>query len=151
MARDPDDKRPKPKLVKPGEGPIKAPHGGVQAVAEMMNHLEADHRARLMKSVSERDPKLASKIQEALFTFENVATLSDDQIQKLIKEVPRNLLVLAMRKAPERVEKAIFGNLSTRAAETLREEMGMLGQRPASEVQEAQKKIAEIAKRLAKA
>jgi len=130
------------------DGSIKAPHGGVQGVSDMMNHLDPEHRARLMKNIAERDPSLAEKIESQMCTYEHLATVDSKQLALLVREVSRTKLVAALRGSSEDVKSAIFGGLSKRHAEELQQEMKDLGPQMKRNVEEAKAEILEKAKEL---
>lgn len=122
---------------------------GVKAAADLMNLLEPDHRARLLKNVAERDPELALKIQEQMFTFEDIVRLTDRSVQLLFKAVPIKIWTMALRLASEPVKNRVFANLSKRAREALEEDIVTAGPQKKSDVIAAQEKIAAIARSLA--
>lgn len=122
--------------------------GGVDAVAEILNQMDPEQRKRLLAELEARDGTLTAKIREQLFTFEHIAHFDDPTMQKLLQEVPRDLLALALRSTTDLVKDAVFRNLSTRAAEALREDIASSDLRKMSDVLEAQTKITAIAKAL---
>src|ERR1700746_3461009 len=101
----------------------KKSRSGLQITVEMLNALPADHRERLLASVAEKDPELVEELRKRLFTFEDLARLEDVLIQKILREVPTKKLALALRGASDPLKEAVYRNLSSRAGETLREEV----------------------------
>ncbi len=124
--------------------------GGVAAVADLLNHMERADRERLLGEITKRDPALASRIEEQLFTFDSIAHLDDQTVQLLLREVEQSVLALALRSASEEVKATVFRNLSKRAADSLREEMDGSPPRKISDVQSAQSAITLMAKSLLK-
>lgn len=122
--------------------------GGVAAVADMLNHMDAADRERLLAEVAKRDPALATQIKDQLFTFAGLARLDDRSMQILLRGVPQSVLAVALRSAPEDLKAAVFRNLSVRTAEALREEMAASPPRKISDVHAAQSAIVAIAKTL---
>lgn len=121
---------------------------GLRAAAEMLNELDEEHRERLLASVARENPEVARRIQEKMFVFADIENIPDVDFQLLLKEIPRDLLLLALRNAPDGVSRHVFDNLSMRMSEELREEMAGQAPRRLSEVRQAQEKIVEIAKKL---
>lgn len=128
----------------------KPKHGGIAAVADMLNHMDSTDRQRLLGEVAKRDPALASKIEDQLFTFESIASLDAPSMQLLLRNVQSSVLALALRSAPEELKATVFRNLSARTAEALREEMDASPARKISDVHAAQAAIVKIAKGLLK-
>ncbi len=123
--------------------------GGVQAAADILNLLEASVENPLMSQVSEFDSDLAQRIQDLMFTFEDLVGLDDRAMQTLLREIGNDSLVLALKGADAGVREKIFGNLSRRASEMLREDLEGRGPVRVSDVEQAQKEILTTAKRLA--
>lgn len=122
--------------------------GGVESVIEMMKAMDAPTRERLLTELAARDPALAEKIRENLLGMEDLLRIEDLGIQRLLRELPAGLLVIALRNAVEPLKQRIFDNLSTRAREALREEIDALGPQALSKVLAAQAQLLAIAKRL---
>lgn len=123
--------------------------GGVQAAADILNLLEASVENPLMSQVTEIDSDLAQRIQDLMFTFEDLVQLEDRSMQTLLREIANDSLVLALKGADSQVREKIFKNLSRRAAEMLREDLEGRGPVRVSDVEQAQKEILTTAKRLA--
>ncbi len=118
---------------------------GVQAVVEMMQHMDGPSREKLMANLQERDPHLVAELEKRLWTFEDLKKLEAADLQLLLREVPSKTLALALRKTSEEVKQAIFSNISKRAGQVLQEDVMALGPQKLSKVEEAQ---AEIGKKL---
>jgi flagellar motor switch protein FliG len=122
--------------------------GGVQPIAEMLNVMDKASEQNIMARVEEKDPQLAEEIRKLMFVFEDIVFIDDRGMQALLKEVPNDKLVLALKTAPEEIKEKIFKNISKRAAELLKEDLGSMGPVRVSDVEGAQQEIINIAKRL---
>ncbi|RMG86238.1 MAG: flagellar motor switch protein FliG, partial [Candidatus Dadabacteria bacterium] len=91
---------------------------------------------------------LAAHIRQLMFVFDDIQYLPDKAIQEILKRVDKNVLVVAMKGANPELQEKFFRNMSSRAAETLKEEMSFLGPVRVSEVTEAQSSVTEIVRQL---
>lgn len=123
--------------------------GGIKAAAEIMTYAGSSTEQQLLSSIREFDPDLAQKISDEMFTFENVQGLDDRAIQTVLREVPSDQLVTALKGAPAELREKIFRNMSSRQAESLREDLESRGPVKLSEVESAQKEMLKVVKRLA--
>jgi flagellar motor switch protein FliG len=96
----------------------------------------------------ERDPELAMEITNLMFLFEDLITLSDDSIQKIIKEVDTKSLAMALKATSDELQAKVFNNMSERAGGMLRDELEFLGAVRVSEVEDAQGLILDVVRRL---
>ena len=122
--------------------------GGVQPVAEMLNVMDKNSEQSIMSRLEEKDPLLAEEIRKLMFVFEDIAKIDDRGIQVLLKEVPNDRLLLALKTANDDIRNKIFKNISTRAAEMLREDLSNMGPARLSDVETAQQEIVNVARRL---
>lgn len=122
--------------------------GGVQPVAEMLNLMDKNTEEGIMSNIEEKDPILAEEIKKLMFVFEDLANIDDRGIQTLLKEIPPEKLLLALRMANDEVQNKIFKNLSQRAAELLKEDLDNMGPARVSDVEGAQVEIVNIARQL---
>lgn len=122
--------------------------GGVQPVAEMLNVMDKNTETAIMSRLEEKDPLLAEEIRKLMFVFDDIAKIDDRGIQTLLKEVPNDKLLLALKTASEEIRSKILKNLSARAAEMLREDLTSMGPSRLSDVEGAQQEIVNIARRL---
>lgn len=125
--------------------------GGVQSVADMLNMMEESVEGSIMESVEERDPLLAAEIQRRMFVFEDLVKVNDQGIQMILREVPNNKLLWALKTADREVREKVFKNISQRAARLLKEDLDHLGPLKLSDVEAAQEEIINTAKKLEKA
>jgi len=124
---------------------------GVSTAAGIMNSLGKESEHRLLDAIARQDAKLSEKVQELMFIFGNLADLDNKGMQQLLREIPSDLLTVALKGADEKVKAKFFSNMSKRAGEMLREDMEARGAVKLSEVETAQKEILMAAKRLAEA
>jgi len=122
--------------------------GGVEVVAEILNLLDRANEKKIMATLETEDPPLAAKIKSYLFTFEDVLKLTDPDLRTVLKEIDSSTLVLAMKAASDELKEKIFGNVSQRAAEMLRDEMEFMGPVRLKNVEEAQSRIIDVILRL---
>ena len=132
-----------------GAGGQQSSLGGIKCAAEILNFVDRSIEAKINEQITEADADLATKIQDLMFTFENIGDIDDRGIQALLREVSTDNLVLAMKGCDESIKEKIFKNMSSRAAEMLREDLESKGPVKLSEVEGAQKEILGIARRLA--
>lgn len=122
--------------------------GGVKAVAEIMNRLDRSTERSLLAFLQERDAELADTVRGLMFTFDDMVTLDDRGVQRVLKEVDQRDLALALKAAHPDVAAKLFKNMSERAGGLLREEIGYLGPVRLKDVEEAQRKIVQAVRRL---
>ncbi len=122
--------------------------GGVQPVAEMLNVMDKNTESSIMSRLEERDPLLAEEIRKLMFVFDDINKIDDRGIQALLKEVPNDKLILALKTANEEIKNKIFKNISARAAEMLREDLSNMGPSRLSDVEGAQQEIVNAARKL---
>jgi flagellar motor switch protein FliG len=123
--------------------------GGVKSAANVLNFIEASAEGEIIDSIKEMDPELAERIEDLMFVFDNLIELDDRSIQALLREVSTETLILALKGADEDIKEKIFGNMSKRAAEMLRDDLDTKGPVRLSEVEMAQKEILAIDRRMA--
>jgi len=123
--------------------------GGVRSAAEILNIVEKEMEQKIIGELDERDPILSQEIQDNMFVFENLRELDDRGIQALVREITSDVLVIALKGAEEAMQERIFSNMSKRAGELLKDELESKGPVRISDVEEAQKEIVGVARRLA--
>jgi len=122
--------------------------GGVPAAAKIMNFTKQAMEARIMKSLGKEDKNLMIAIQESMFVFDNLIMSDDKSLQTLLRGLDTEDLVLALKGADEPLREKLFACMSSRAAANLQDEIEALGPVRLTEVQEAQKRIINVARRL---
>jgi flagellar motor switch protein FliG len=123
--------------------------GGLKCAANILNFVDRSAEAKISEVISEHDPELAGRIQDLMFTFDNLSEVDDRGIQTLLREVSSDNLVLALKGADENIKGKIFKNMSQRAGDMLKEDLETRGPVKLSDVEAAQKEIITIARRLA--
>jgi len=136
------------KLMSGGGKGKKNLHGGVGTAAEILNFMGGTLEAEIMENVRSFDPELAQKIEDKMFVFENVLDVDDRGIQLILREVQSESLIVALKGASEELREKIFKNMSSRAAEMMREDLESKGPVKLSEVEANQKEILKVVKRL---
>ena len=131
-----------------GDGGRKASLGGVKAAAEILNMLGSAAETSVLDFVREADNDLAQKIMDNMFTFDDVEKIDDKGIQALMKEVQSDSLIIALKGATPALRDKILKNMSSRAAETLKEDLDARGPVRLSEVEAEQKEMLKIVRRL---
>lgn len=125
--------------------------GGFKTVAEIMNNLDSAIEGELMDSIKEIDEDMGVRIADLMFVFENLKDVDDRGIQSLLREVAADVLIVALKGADDDLQDKIFKNMSKRAAELLQDDLEVRGPVRISEVENAQKEILTIARRMADA
>lgn len=125
--------------------------GGIDAAANILNFMEGSASDLVMAEIAEHRAELAQEIQEKMFVFEDLALMDERGMQTLLREVPTDQLLLALRGVGEGLKEKIFSNMSKRAAEMLRDDLEASPPAKLSEVELAQKDILSIVKKLADA
>jgi flagellar motor switch protein FliG len=132
-----------------GQSAKRSKMGGVRTAAEILNLMSSNEEEAVVASLRERDADLAQKIVDEMFLFDNLMDLDDRAIQLILKEVDNDTLIVALKGAPQELRNKVLSNMSSRAAEMLREDLEAQGPVRVSKVEEEQKKILQIARRLA--
>jgi flagellar motor switch protein FliG len=137
------------KVLAGGDRLKKTSLGGVKTAAEIINMLGNAVETAVLDYIREADTDLAQKIMDNMFTFDDLERLDDKAIQTLLREVQSESLVIALKGAGAELRERIFKNMSTRAAETLREDLESRGPVRLSEVEAEQKEMLKTVRRLA--
>lgn len=122
--------------------------GGVEKVVEMFNHLDRSKEKHILDKLDVMNPPLAEVIRKHLFTFEDIFKLDDRSIQAIMREVSNDTLTLAMKASPEDVKEKVFRNISSRAAEMIKEDIEVMGPVRLSDVEKAQTEIIKIVRKM---
>jgi len=131
-----------------GERMKKSSLGGAKTAAEIINMMGSSVEASVLDYIREADADLAQKIMDNMFTFDDVSKIDDKGIQAMLKEVQSESLVVALKGASADLREKIFRNMSSRAAETLREDLDTRGPVRLSEVEAEQKEMLKVVRRL---
>ncbi|MGE3758832.1 MAG: flagellar motor switch protein FliG [Pseudobdellovibrionaceae bacterium] len=122
--------------------------GGVQPVAEMLNVMDKNSETAIMSRLEEKDPILAEEIRKLMFVFDDIVKIDDKGIQTLLKEVPNEKLLLALKTAGDEIRNKVLKNISQRAADMLKDDLSNMGPSRLSDVEAAQQEIVNAARRL---
>lgn len=122
--------------------------GGVQAIVNILNTVDRGTEKYIMETLEIEDTDLAEEIRKRMFVFEDILTLDNRSIQRFLRDVENNQLAIALKGATEEVQKTIFGNMSKRLAEMIKEDIEFMGPVRLKDVEEAQQKIVNIIRKL---
>ena len=122
--------------------------GGLTFLVKMLNQVDRGAQKSIFEALDTTNPKLSEEIRANMFTFDDVIKLDDRAMQRVLRDVNKNDLALAMKGAPDRLREKLFSNLSERARENLKEEIDILGPQLAKNVYTAQRKIVDICRSL---
>lgn len=137
------------KLLSGNENLKKKNLGGIKAAAEIMNYISGEHETALMDALKSYDDDMAQKIMDEMFVFDDIMEIDDKGIQTILREVQSDSLILALKGSTAELREKVFKNMSTRAAEMMREDLESKGPVRLSEVEAQQKLILQIVRRLA--
>ncbi|MBI5058303.1 flagellar motor switch protein FliG [candidate division KSB1 bacterium] len=122
--------------------------GGVRAAAEVLNMIGQSAERTILSKINEQAPELATSIKNLMFVFEDIVTLDDRSIQRVLKEVDNKDLALALKHVSPEVKKRILANLSQRASQMITEEIEYMGPVRLKEVEVAQQKVVDVVRQL---
>jgi len=137
------------KVLAGGQQIRKSSLGGVKPAAEIINMMGSSIETSVLDYIREADGDLAQRIMDNMFTFDDLIKLDDKGYQSLLKEVQTESLIIALKGASPEIREKVFKNMSSRAAETLREDLESRGPVKLSEVEAEQKELLKIVRRLA--
>lgn len=123
-------------------------YGGVKTLVDILNAVTRATEKNIIEEMSKKNPELAEEIKESLFVFEDMIDLDNAAIQRVLREIDNADLALALKGASQDVSDIIYKNLSSRAAETLKEDVEFLGPVRLVAVEDAQHKIVAVIRRL---
>ncbi|MCO6429687.1 MAG: flagellar motor switch protein FliG, partial [Deltaproteobacteria bacterium] len=122
--------------------------GGPKAAADILNFVERSNEERILTEIEEMNPELAEQIRNLMFTFEDIKKVDDRGIQTILKEVPRDQLVMSLKTASEDLRALIFKNVSQRAAAMIQDDLTAMGPVKVKDVEKAQQGIVDTVRRL---
>ncbi len=122
--------------------------GGLKSLVDILNRADRSTERTILETLEEDDPELADEIRKRLFIFEDILTLDDNSIRRVLREVDLKDLALALKAASDEVANRIYRNLSKRAGEMLKEDIEYMGPARLRDVEEAQQRIVQIIRRL---
>lgn len=122
--------------------------GGAETTATILNYMDKGIGNEVLDTLSEVDPDLVQEIRNKMFVFEDIRLLDDRSVQQILKQVDSKSLALSLKASSDAIKGLIFKNMSQRAAELMKEEMDLMGPVRLSAVEEAQKSIVAVVRRL---
>ncbi|MBI5325536.1 MAG: flagellar motor switch protein FliG [Ignavibacteriae bacterium] len=122
--------------------------GGAQLVANILNRSTNASAKAMLETIETRDFDLATQIKRLMFLFEDIITIDDRGIQRILRDVDKRDLALALKVSDEKIKEKIFKNMSERAAEVVKEELEFMGPVKLKEVESAQIRIVDVIKQL---
>lgn len=122
--------------------------GGVESVVSILNRVDRGTEKTILEALAEENPELADEIKRRMFVFEDIVLLDNRSVQRILREIDAKDLAMAMKTASEDVKNLIFRNMSKRAVELLKEDMGYMGPVRLRDVEEAQQKIVNVIRQL---
>jgi flagellar motor switch protein FliG len=125
--------------------------GGIQPLVEILNRSDRTTEKLILENLARTDPELAEEVRARMFVFEDITSLEDRSVQLVLREVDSKELAVALKGVREDVAEKVLGNMSERAAATLRDEISLLGPTRLKQVEEAQGNIVKVIRRLEEA
>ncbi len=125
--------------------------GGVQSIVDILNSVDRSTEKYILESLEVQDYELADEIKNRMFVFEDIINLDPVAIQRFIREVENSEMALALKSATDEVKEAILSNMSSRMKEMLMEDIEYMGPVRLKDVEEAQKKIVNVIRKLEEA
>lgn len=122
--------------------------GGVSFLVKMLNQVDRGVQKTIFEALETSNPKLVDEIRANMFTFDDLAKLDDRTMQRVLRDLSKSDLALALKASPERLKDLVFRNLSERARDNLKEEIEILGPQLAKNVYAAQRKIVDAVRAL---
>lgn len=125
--------------------------GGIQSIVQILNGVDRGTERTILDTLEIDNPELAEEIKKRMFVFEDIVSLDNRSIQRVVRDIDNSDLQLALKVASEEVRNAIFENMSKRMVETFKEEMEYMGPVRLRDVEEAQTRIVSTVRRLEEA
>ncbi|WP_223700236.1 flagellar motor switch protein FliG [Sutcliffiella deserti] len=125
--------------------------GGIDAVVDVLNQVDRSTERTILDALEIQDPELAEEIKKRMFVFEDIVTLDNMAIQRVIRDVENEDLMLALKVASEEVKDIVFKNMSKRMVETMKDDMEYMGPVRLKDVEESQSRIVGIIRKLEEA
>jgi flagellar motor switch protein FliG len=122
--------------------------GGIDSAVAILNRVDRGTEKTIIEALEEDNPDLAEEIKKRMFVFEDLVTMDDRSIQRVLKEVDMRDLALALKTASEEVTNRILKNVSSRARDMIKEDISLMGPVRLRDVEEAQQKIVNFVRQL---
>lgn len=124
------------------------PVGGADVAAKLLNGVSKTEGQEILERMDSRDPEIAADIRKKMLTFNDLETIDKRGFQALLREIPTEDLVVALKTASDAMKEKVFSNVSSRAAAQIREESDLLPPMRLSEIENVQRQIVDVARRL---
>jgi len=128
----------------------KSQFGGIPVIAELINSLDKRTMSSIMTRLEDKDPILAVEIKQYIFSFTDLLKIDNRGLQLILRDIPNQTLLLALKNAPEELREKLYAAMSERASAMLRDDLAALGPQKVSDVEKAQKEIVTVVKKLEK-
>lgn len=122
--------------------------GGIDALAELLNRVDQQSTKSIIQSLEDSNQDLASEVKQRMYTFDDLIVLDDKSIRRVLKEIDSKELAIALKGASEEIKSQVFGNISARAAQDLKDEIDMMGPVRIKNVEESQQRIIAILRKM---
>ncbi len=122
--------------------------GGIQSVVDILNSVDRGTEKHIMEDLDIRDAELSEEIRRRMFVFEDIITLDDRSIQRIIREIDNSQWAIALKGASEEVKDLIFANMSKRLVEMIKEDIEFMGPVRIRDIEDAQQNIVNIIRKL---
>lgn len=122
--------------------------GGIKTAAGILNRADIDVEKQIMNSIAKRDPNLADKISDLMFTYDDIILITDMGLQKLLQEIDENDLLMALKASTEEIRNKIFKNMSERRRQSIQDDLQTMPPVRLKDVQSAQGRILATAKEM---
>ncbi len=122
--------------------------GGIDSIVAILNAVDRSTEKHILESLDEDNGELADEIRSRMFVFEDIVKLSNQAVQRVLKEVENSELAIALKGATKEVSALIFNNISKRLQDMIKEDMEFMGPVRVRDVEENQQKIVNIIRRL---
>lgn len=123
------------------------PPGGVDALVQMLERMDRRSEQQILQAIRTQNPELWEELKEKYFTFEDLLMMKDAVLRKALEEIHRTTLTVSLIGVPENIREKIFHNLSQRAAMRVKEDIELLGAKPRTLVEEAQREVTRVLRR----
>ncbi len=122
--------------------------GGLQSIVDILNSVDRGTEKHIMETLEIEDSELAEDIRKRMFVFEDILQLDNRSIQRFLREIDNSQMAIALKGATEEVQDAIYGNMSKRLSDMIKEDIDFMGPVRLKDVEEAQQKIVNVIRKL---
>ncbi len=122
--------------------------GGVESVVDILNSVDRGTEKFIMEELDIRDAELSEEIRRRMFVFEDIVSLDNRSVQRIIREIDNSQWAVALKSASEEVKETIFSNMSKRLVEMIKEDIEFMGPVRIRDIEEAQQNIVNVIRKL---